>query len=1418
MPTTIESLELEVQSSSTSAVNGIDALSASLSKLKIATKGGVGLRSVANQLRDLNTALKGVDASSVDKVDKLATSLSKLQGLGNLKLSSSIGNQLKNIGSAATSLNGVDFSGITKMSNALSSLGSIGNASGLKSAITQLGKIPALAQTLNGVDWTTFTRNIQAMSNALTPLVNQLNSVSTAFNRLPSNIRNMVSATNNLTRANNSAANSYMNFWAKARMAYNAVRVGARMIASWITESNSYIENLNLFNVSMGKYAEEAQAYANQVAEIMGIDPGEWMRNQGVFMTITEGFGVASDRAYIMSKNLTQLGYDLSSFFNISYEDAMQKLTSGISGELEPLRRLGYDLSEARLKAEALSLGITKSFNSMTQAEKAQIRYYAIMTQVTSTQGDMARTLNAPANQLRILKAQVTQCARALGNIFIPVLNAVLPYAIALAKVIRILANSIASLFGFKLPEVDYSSLTEGAGIAGDIEDGLGGATEAAKDLKNAMLGIDELNIISPTDASGAGGGSGIAGGGDLGFELPEYDFLGDAIDSRVNDLVEKFKEWLGITGEINSWSDLFKTRLGEIVILVAAIGAGIAAWKVMGLLKSLGIITGGLKTMLGVSLAVGSSVAFIGESINAWVNGLDIDNFFGMIASGGGVIGGLALAFGSLAAGIGAAVTGLVGFVVGIKDAITNGLNLLNGVLIPLSATVSGAGIGAIIGSLGGPIRAAGGALIGLVVGLLIDLGIAIAQNWDSIAQWAKETGKKIKKWFDDRVEDVKAFPGEVVKAFKSFPKKLEQGLKVVSDWLDTLPGKISQWFSDLASDIDEWFDELWQPIKDYDWNGLGYNMGQWFGNAVKSAINFVTVTIPSKISELTESIKKALKNFFTVSLPYFFNEWLPDVVQSVADFFLELPDKLGAVITSIWEGLKEVGSSIWEGVLEGLGAIWEGITEWVDGLVEGFCDALGINSPSTVFRDQIGIFLAEGILEGLLEPFKKIGEWIKKNIIDPIVEVITRNPIENLKIGVELFKSGWKTVKEWIGNLPIISQAISLLKSGWTTVKNWIGNIPTLSQAISLLKSGWTTVKNWIGNIPTLSQGISLLKSGWTTVKNWIGTIPVLSQGISLLKSGWTTVKNWVGTIPVLSQGISLLKSGWTSVKNWIGTLPVINQGISLFKSGWSSLSSWIGTASSVGISLWRNGWSSISSWIGTSVSVGISLFKSGWSSIKSFFGLADGGIVGANGGVKMFASGGTINSMGRSWWDSIPKYAGGTTKAHGSMFVAGEDGAELVGHVNGTTEVLNRFQLAQVMHSSIVAGMAQFTGYWRSMVGQMTTCANGIIRAVMVGSNYVVTNVGTVDTYDPANALARTVFEDSQRAYKHYSSDDSMYNSMRDFYREYVEPTLKEIASDAKRQADKEEQTIVQIGNRTVNDAVVTQQKANGYVFAK
>ena len=197
----------------------------------------------------------------------------------------------------------------------------------------------------------------------------------------------------------NNSSKSLANFGAKALVAGHALKKVTDVVSNWITESNNYVENLNLFNASMGQYAASAQEYAEKVGDVMGIDPSTWMRNHGVFMTLTTGFGVAGDRAATMSQQLTQLGYDLSSFFNISVEDAMTKLQSGISGELEPLRRLGYDLSKAKLEAIALSLGIDKPFDSMTQAEKAQLRSYAIMTQVTTAQGDMARTLDAPANQ-----------------------------------------------------------------------------------------------------------------------------------------------------------------------------------------------------------------------------------------------------------------------------------------------------------------------------------------------------------------------------------------------------------------------------------------------------------------------------------------------------------------------------------------------------------------------------------------------------------------------------------------------------------------------------------------------------------------------------------------------------------------------------------------------------------------------------------------------------------------------------------------------------------------------------------------------------------------------------------------------------------------------------------------------------------
>ena len=455
----------------------------------------------------------------------------------------------------------------------------------------------------------------------------------------------------------------------KSTISFEAIR---RSLTSLMDKSTDYNENLNLFTVSMGEYTDKAMEYANTVSEIMGIDPSEWIRNQGLFMTLGTGFGIARDRAAAMSQQLTQLGYDISSFYNIEVSEAMQKLKSGFAGELEPLRNLGYDLSQAKLEATALSLGIDKAVSSMTQAEKAELRYYAIMNQVTQVQGDMARTLNEPANQVRIFKAQLEMTARSLGNIFIPALNAVLPYAIAAVKVFRLLADAVADLVGYEMSEVEWpSNVTNGASnTSSAIED----ATENAKKMKKTLLGIDELNVMS--DNSSGSDDSAYSGSG-FSFDLPTYDFIGEATEGKVNEIVEKMKDWLGITGEITSWSDLLHTRLGAILTVVGLIGTGIAAWKitkgVTNLFTSLGSLFGKTKTG-GTS---GSS------------GGLSIKNTLKQLANIAIIIGGVIALVGAI---------GLLTKIPGFNDVIHSGLEavttLFKGLmpaLIPIALVCAG-------------------------------------------------------------------------------------------------------------------------------------------------------------------------------------------------------------------------------------------------------------------------------------------------------------------------------------------------------------------------------------------------------------------------------------------------------------------------------------------------------------------------------------------------------------------------------------------------------------------------------------------------------------------------------------------------------------------------------------------------------
>ena len=729
--TEIQGLEFQIIGDSVSAEASLNKLKEALVNLKTAVQGGVsGVKSTANQITALKTALEGFDNSKAQALKDIGIGLKALSDVGNVKISASIPNQITAL---KTALAGLDPSTTRRLANlavALKPLSEIGKIR-LTGFISQLGKLPDHIRELDKVDLTKFTNKMQELAKAVKPLADEMAKISSGFSAFSSGIKKVDSNTKQYNNAVRNAT-SQTTLWNKAINAlswaslYAALRRAANLIAQCIVKSNNYQEDLNLFTVALGQYAEEAQRYAEKVGDAMGIDPSQWMRAHGVFNTLLTGFGNVSDRAYIMSTNLTQLGYDLASFFNISVEDAMQKLQSGISGELEPLRRLGYDLSQARLKAVALSLGIDKAVTSMTQAEKAELRYHAIMTQVTAAHGDMARTLEAPANQIRVLNAQLEMCGRSIGNIFIPALNEILPYAIAVVQAIREIAEAIAELAGFALTEVDYSGVENLANSADNITDGFEDATDAAKKLKKATAGFDELNIISETK----GDGDDISGGAGFDFELPTYDFLGDAVNERVE----------AIRAKLQPTVDWLKDNLEEILAGVKLIGGSFLLWKI-----STGLITAVKNLVDLIALLVSLDLTFPVLGLGTFLadlvelgrylqdfseNGATFSNVAGIISEFAGLIGDAAIILGKVKLGGALKVVQGVGEIASaVADIAQNGLNWENALTVVRGLTNVAIGIELLTGN----IKAAGWTIA--IQGLATIIR-ELATNWEAIRE----------------------------------------------------------------------------------------------------------------------------------------------------------------------------------------------------------------------------------------------------------------------------------------------------------------------------------------------------------------------------------------------------------------------------------------------------------------------------------------------------------------------------------------------------------------------------------------------------------------------------------------------------------------------------------------------------------
>ena len=396
---------------------------------------------------------------------------------------------------------------------------------------------------------------------------------------------------------------------------FNSIkRLGKSLYSNFLEKAVDTSEELNLFNVvfdniekngktTFSELGEEANKFQNKLNEAFGTNKKETMRYQGLFQSMGESSGLSEEVAALMSENMTKLSYDLASLYNTTETKAAESLRAGVyAGQTKPLRNYGIDVTQTSFKPIMAELGLDKSVNELTQAEKEVLRYISTLRQAQNAMGDFANTIESPANQLKVLKQQFYEMQAAIGNLFVGAFARILPYVNAIIMVIKELAKIIASFFGIKMKDYNTgissyaSDLDDYSASLGGVGDSAKGASDSIKELKRQTLGFDQINnITSPTPKSGSGGsggggGGGIAGGIDKSLldAIKGYENGMEKVRMKASKIRDAIMEWLGFTKKVNEKTGEITWKLKEGWSNIKTIGVILGGALVLGTIKKI--------------------------------------------------------------------------------------------------------------------------------------------------------------------------------------------------------------------------------------------------------------------------------------------------------------------------------------------------------------------------------------------------------------------------------------------------------------------------------------------------------------------------------------------------------------------------------------------------------------------------------------------------------------------------------------------------------------------------------------------------------------------------------------------------------------------------------------------------------------
>lgn len=1345
----ITSLSVEISAESQGAELNIDKLTTAISNLR--TKGSVGkvctsLDKLSSSIAALKQASAGI--SGLDKVTNFLNGISSVNTTAGVKGVNSVVNAIKKIPNAVSALNGVDFysmsGSITQLTNALSPL-SILDISGLKSlgsAFKAIGTVPDLTDKLKAADLDSFADSCQKISTALTPLASQLDKAGNAFAKLPPQLSKVVTQANRVTAANERQKKSYMSLSSQMNsfMRNMAKLVSLKAIATYLGNAaekfNSYYEAANLFGVSMKGLTGEASTFINKMETLLGIDPTEAMNNMATIQGLTTSFGMASDKAYVLSKNLTQLGYDLASLKNIPVAESFTKIQAAISGELEPIRRLGVDISNARLQQELLNLGYSQSVSTLSQADKAVLRYIAIMKQTTDAQGDFARTLSSPANMIRILQAQLNSLARSVGSLLYPALKSILPPLIAAVELVKELVTGIASLMGVKVEFPDFSSASDAVGGVTDALDNTTKATgKAAKAFKNYIMGFDELNVIQKNADSSGGSGSGSGAAGNI---------LGD-VDLSGYDM---FKNYVG------SSVDEIKAKLEKLLPLVSGIAAGFATWAISNaVLTALEKIKGEgslieavLKLwknpIMAAAVAVGIIVArFVSlyQNSEKFRKGLERVRALVYLAAEGFKQGwNISLTDGKLGESIEYLKESLFNLGQSIlnllpeswQEGITSAFDTISKVVKKLDLDVwdlvtTLAGIGLIVS--GHPV--AGLAVIGFEA---ISVAVRGLGSENQKTAFGMETD-----WFN---------------SFKSIGESVANFAAAAVTAIGNIINDIVIFVGWIKNGVSE-TDRL-----DLQMNG---NFIENFVMGIAQTIHNISVFVGWIVKGVDESDRLAIAANGNFAEKFIL--LIADVINGIkgaVTWFGKLIDKISKF------NPVSVGKNIIDGIAKGIvgkkSVADDAVKAVTDGIKEEAQTELGIHSPSKVFKGY-GVYLIEGLVNGVLAT-KDLAVKAIQSVSDAVKTVGSQLADENYGLGngsisLSIDASG-KSMMETANALKRTMRTTNDSFGGWfkkmkTDLNAFTEGIDAVTKAGKEISNGF---KSSIDALTASSKSIlnthdgfksavsdirSFVKKSVAEIENeyqyngFFGAAGLAIQkafeGVYLVFDKVSTaIKNVSDTIDSVKNVITTFNNLKTKVGEVIDQVPLLKQAYGGLKSFFSDLfskDSGIGKIVSDGFDFIKTKAGDVANWFKEKLNIG-STGASSTGSAGALGSVASGGALpsgvgaggiatavglGVSGGIQWWKdmigtwkdsdkSAGTkvLESIKHTLWDLSPigalvnlgkkifGFASGGFPDAGQLFLAREAGAEMVGSLGGHTAVANNDQIVEGIREGVEAAM--------------------------------------------------------------------------------------------------------------------------------